>query len=129
MTIPMSKLRWQIGAATALVFAGFALPAGAQSVECPTPQLGHGPHVIKESPAQIAEAGSFLASGDNVNRAPEMAADLRKRYPGVSDAEIENYLVTAYCPVAARLNGLGVTERRARVDRFAHQASVAVYGK
>jgi len=92
------------------------------------PQTLHGPGVLKESPTQIAATASFLASGDTVNRVAEVVADLRKRYPGVADAEIENYLVTAYCPVAAKLNGLSVAEQRARVNKFARQASVAVYG-
>lgn len=120
--------RWQIAAAMGLACAGFALPCAAQTLACPMSQAVHGPGVLKETPVQIAETGNFLASGDGVNRAPEVVADLRKRYPGVGDAEIENYLVTAYCPVAAKLNGLSVAEQRARVDQFAHQASVAVYG-
>ena len=128
MSTRIFKSRWQFVVAMGLVCTGFALPAAAQSVECPKPHTVSGPGVLKESPAQIAEAGRFLASGDSVNRAPEMASDLRKRYPGVSNAEIENYLVAAYCPVAAKLNGLSVAERQARVDRFARQASVAVYG-
>jgi len=72
------------------------------------PQTLHGPGVLKESSTQIATTGSFLASGDTINRVAEVVADLRKRYPGVADAEIENYLVSAYCPVAAKLNGLSV---------------------
>ena len=120
--------RWQIAAAMGLACAGFALPCAAQALDCPMSQAVHGPGVLKETPVQIAETGSLLASGDGANRAPEVVADLRKRYPGVGDAEIENYLVTAYCPVAAKLNGLSVAEQRARVDQFAHQASVAVYG-
>lgn len=129
MTARALTTGWQMAAAIGLAYAGFAQPAAAESMDCPIPQAMHGPGVLKESPAQIAETGSLLASGNSLNRAPEVVADLRKRYPGVSDAEIENYLVTAYCPVAARLNGLSVAEQRARVDQFAHQASVAVYGK
>jgi hypothetical protein len=120
--------RWQTAEALGLILAGFALQSSAQSLNCPMPQTAHGPGVLKETPVQIAETGSFLASGDSINRAPEVVADLRKRYPGVGDAEIENYLVTAYCPVAAKLNGLSVAERQARVDRFARQANAAVYG-
>jgi len=120
--------RWQIAAAMALLCGGLPLPAAAQSLTCPVPQMPHGSGMLKESPSQIAETSSLLASGDAVNRAPEVVADLRKRYPGVADAEIENYLVTAYCPVAAKLNGLSVAEQQARVDQFARQASVAVYG-
>jgi len=112
-----------------LALGGLALPATAQSLECPIPQEVHGPGVLKESPVQIAETGSLLAGGDGVNRAREVVADLRKRYPRASDAEIENYLITAYCPVAARLSGLSVAEQRARVNQFAHQARVIVYSR
>jgi hypothetical protein len=119
---------WQIAAAMALLCVGNSLPAAAQALTCPMPHPLRGRGVLKESPTQIAETGSFLASGDAVNRAPEVVADLRKRYPGIADAEIENYLVTAYCPVAAKLNGLSKAEQQARVDQFAHQASVAIYG-
>lgn len=119
----------QFALAVGMTYAWLALPAAAQSLECPIPQPMHDPGVMKETPAQIAETGSFLASGDNVNRAPEVVADLRKRYPGVSDVEVQNYLVTAYCPVVAKLNGLSVAEQRSRLDQFAHHVSVAVYGR
>jgi len=122
------ETRWQIAAVMALLCGGLPLPAVAQSLTCPMPQTLHGPGVLKESSTQIATTGSFLASGDTINRVAEVVADLRKRYPGVADAEIENYLVSAYCPVAAKLNGLSVAEQRARVDQFARQASVVVYG-
>jgi len=55
---------------------------------------------------------------------PILASDIRVS----RTAEIENYLVTAYCPVVAKLDGLSVAEQQARVDRFAREASVAVYG-
>lgn len=123
------KSRWQVVALVSLFGAGIALPAAAQTLECPKPETMAGPGVLKESPAQIAKTGNRLADGDGVNRASEIAADLRKRYPGVSNGEIENYLVAAYCPVAAKLDGLSVAERQARVDRFAREASVAVNGR
>ena len=120
--------RWQVTAATGLVCVGLALPCAAQILECPTPQGVHGPGVLKETPIQIAQTGSLLASGDSVNRAPEVVADLRRRYPGVGDAELQNYLVTAYCPGVAKLSGLSVAEQQGRVEQFAKQASIAVYG-
>ncbi len=119
---------WQNAAAMGFAYAGFALPAAAQTLDCPIPQTVHGPGVLKETPVQIAETSRVLASGDSVSRVSEVVADLRKRYPGVEDAEIENYLVTAYCPAAAKLNGLSLAERKARVEQFAHQASVVVHG-
>jgi len=57
---------------------------------------------------------------------PELVAELRRRHPGAGDAELVNYLVTAYCPVVARLSGLGDAERTARVDRFAGQVRQAI---
>lgn len=120
--------RWRVVSATGIICASFAWPAAAQPMVCPVPQKTLGPGVLKETSVQIAETGKALASGDGVNRVPEVVADLRKRYPGVSDAEIENYIVTAYCPEVAKLDGLSAGEQRARVDLFARQASMAVYG-
>jgi hypothetical protein len=54
-------------------------------------------------------------------------ADLRARYPGVENAEIVNYLATAYCPVVARMTGLGDREKQARVDRFVSEVAREVY--
>ena len=120
--------RWRVVSATGILCASFAWPVAAQPMVCPMPQTTVGPGVLKETSVQIAETGKILASGDGVNRVPEVVADLRKRYPGVSDAEIENYIVTAYCPEVAKLDGLSAGEQRARVDLFARQASMAVYG-
>ncbi len=103
--------------------AAFALPAAAQAWECPTPQDVHGPGVLTETSVQIQGTADLLASGDAGNRVPEIVADLRKRHPGVRNAELVNYLVTAYCPVVARLSGLSDAEKRSRVDRFATQVS------
>lgn len=129
MTARAFMTRWPIAVAVVLACGGVPLAATARSLGCPAPQAVHGPGVLKETPVQIAELGSLLASGDRVNRAPVVVADLRKRYPGVSNAEIANYLITAYCPVVAKLDGLSMAEQRARMEQFAHQARVAVYGK
>ena len=106
--------------------AAFAFPVAAQSWECPTPQDVHGPGVLTETSAQIQRTADLLASSDASNRVPEIVADLRKRYPGVRNAELVNYLVTAYCPVVGRLSGLSDAERKSRVDRFATQVSHVV---
>ena len=102
--------------------AAFAFLAAARSWECPTPQDVSGPGVLRETPAQIQRTANLLASGDAGNRVPEIVADLRKRHPGVRNAALVNYLVTAYCPVVTRLSGLSDAEKRSRVDRFATQA-------
>lgn len=102
------------------------LPMSAQAFECPVLQEAQGPGVLKETPAQVRRTAALLGSGDAGNRVPEIVAELRKRHPGVRNAELVNYLVTAYCPGVARLSGLGDAEKKARTDRFASQAVRAV---
>lgn len=114
-----------------IVSFGLSFPVSglAQALECPVYQRTHTAGVLQETPLQVKEMESFLGSGNSNNHLSEIVADLRKRYPGVENAEIENYLVTAYCPVADKLTGLSRAERQARVDRFAHQASSVIYGR
>ena len=119
---------WLIAAVTILSCGEFSGAARAQSLNCPTPQAMSGPGILRESPSKIAETGSFLASGEPANRVSEVIFDLRKRYPGTTDAEIENYLVTAYCPTVAKLAGLSVADQQTRVDQFARQARLTLYG-
>ncbi len=102
--------------------AVLALPAAARAFECPAPQAASGPGVLRETPAQIRGTADLLAGGDAGNRVPVIVAELRRRHPGVRNAALVNYLVTAYCPVVARLSGLSDAEKRSRVDRFATQA-------
>jgi hypothetical protein len=100
-------------------------PAGA--FECPTAQPLSRPGVLKESRARIADLEALLASGDLANRVPGIIDDLRRRYPGIENAEISNYLVATYCPIVARLNGLGDAEKRARIQRFESDVSRTIY--
>lgn len=72
---------------------------------------------MKETPTQLAVATKFLESAPSNVTIPLIEADLRARYPGVEDAEIVNYLVTAYCPV---VNDMKVSDadKQARMSRF-----------
>ena len=100
--------------------------ASARSFECPVQQKLQDPGALRESASRIHQLSGLLASGDLGNRVPSIIASLRQRHPGVGDAEIENYMVTAYCPVVARLTGLSGAEKQARVSRFLSQVSLAV---
>ena len=113
--------------AAVLALAALLPASAAQSLACPEPHPAASPGVMKESATQLAETGSYLAASGDPSRIPEVVADLRQRHPGVSDNEVENYLVAAYCPEVARLNGLGSAEQRSRVDRFALQAEAAIH--
>ena len=110
---------------------GIALAVGvctpALAFQCPTPQPLARPGVLKESSARIARVSALLATGDRGNHLPAIVSDLRGRYPKVQNAEIMNYLVTAYCPDVSRLTGLSDGEKQSRMRSFVAQASNAVF--
>ena len=105
------------------------VPLPAQAFECPVRQALPGPAVLQETSKRTQELTTLLATGDLGNRVPIIVADLRKRYPNVADAEVSNYLIAAYCPVVAKLSGLGDAEKQARVDRFASEVRTAGYSQ
>jgi hypothetical protein len=109
-------------------FAGFcavalvAVSGPAVAMQCPTPQKLSRPGVLQETPVQTQEMSAYLGDGnDSGDHAALIIEDLRRRYPDVRNAEVTNYLLTAYCPLVARLNGLSEAEKQARMDRFASQ--------
>jgi hypothetical protein len=107
------------------VWLGMAAPAVA--FECPAPQALTRPGVLKENGAALANLTATLASANDGNDTRVVIDDLRRRYPGVENAELSNYLVTAYCPVVARLTGLDGAEKQARIDNFARRTRQMIY--
>jgi len=106
--------------------ACLGLPSQASALECPAPQKLSRPGVLKETQTQIAIAAKFLESAPSNVTVPLIEADLRARYPGVENAEIVNYVVTAYCPV---VNAMQVSEadKQARMSRFAQDIMLMTY--
>jgi hypothetical protein len=111
--------------AAAVLLGSAALPAFA--LDCPKPQPTAKPGILKETPAQMTAVGKQLASGDTFNAIASTTADLRIRYPGVENAEVVNYLVTAYCPAVAADSKLSEAQKKAAVDAFAAQVMRQVY--
>src|SRR5208337_941153 len=109
----------------ALAFVSLAVPASA--LECPVSQPLAKPGVLQATPAQIEKTGKMLSSGDVGQQTQAVIADLRKRYPEAENAELANYLITAYCPVVAGLPQLGEAERKARLDQFVSQLMQKIY--
>jgi len=109
----------------ALAWASLAVPASA--LECPAPQPLAKPGVLQETPAQIEATGKMLSSGDVGQQTQSLIADLRKRYPEAENAELANYIITAYCPVVAGLPQLGEAEKKARLDQFVSQLMQKIY--
>ena len=100
--------------------------AQASAFECPVPQKLAHPGVLKETPTQIAVAAKFLESAPSNVTVPLVEADLRARYPGVENAEVINYIVTAYCPV---VNDMKVSDadKQARMSRFVQDLMQMTY--
>ena len=107
--------------------ACLAIASGAAAFECPAPQKLSHPGVLKETPTQIAVVGQLLASGEPRKTVPLVEADLRARYPGVENAEIVNYIVTAYCPVVNAESGLSDAEKQARLSSFVSDLNAIIY--
>jgi hypothetical protein len=65
-----------------------AMPGAAGAFECPAPAAMTRPGVLRERAAQIAALTGVLSDGDAANHVPAIVADLRRRYPGVENAEL-----------------------------------------
>lgn len=124
--IPDRRLRTAAGGLLVLCAASL-WAAQAMAFECPTPQRLSHPGVLRETPAQTRQLEAVLGDGDTGNHVPVIVDDLRRRYPGVANAEIRNYLITAYCPVVAQLSGLDDAGKRARMTRFDGEISRAIH--
>jgi hypothetical protein len=127
-TVISDRLRLRAAGTALIVLAACLAPvASAYALECPSPQPLTRPGVLKETPAQIATLSKQLAAGDVNDRIPTVVADLKARYPGIENAEIINYLVTAYCPVVGAMSGVNDSQRNAMVQSFAAQLMQQVY--
>jgi hypothetical protein len=98
----------------------------ASALECPASQKLSRPGVLKETPTQIAVAMKLLESAPFNVTVPLIEADLRARYPGVENAVIVNYIVTAYCPVVSDMK-VSDADKQARMSRFAEDLLAMTY--
>lgn len=107
--------------------ACLGLASQACAFECPVPQKLARPGILKETPTQMAIVGQFMASGKSNKTVPLVEADLRARYPGVENAELVNYIVTAYCPVVKDMTGMSDKAKQARMNRFMQDLMMMIY--
>ncbi|MGO9547752.1 MAG: hypothetical protein ACLPPF_23565 [Rhodomicrobium sp.] len=96
-------------------------PEAVNPFECAVVHEATTSTAIKETAAERDSTTQALSGPELANAIRVIAADLRKKYPNAGDAEIVNYLETAYCPLVARETGLSYAEKRARTDRFSSQ--------
>ncbi len=115
----MKARSWALALIALLTSSGVAVPASG--LECPVPQPLAQPGVLKETQTQIEETGKMLSSGDVDQQTQATIADLRNRYPNVENAELVNYIITAYCPGIARATALSEAKKKAKMDQFVRQ--------
>lgn len=107
-------------------FAAAAIATSAVALECPRPQSVAKPGVLEEPEATIAAMAPALSVPGVAQRAPELVARVRARYPAAQSPEIVNFLITAYCPVAVA-QGATDADRQALVETFATAVTQALY--
>jgi hypothetical protein len=101
-----------------VMLAAGSVPASA--LECPSPQMVTQPGALKETSKTVAERSHVLAvQGESA--IPAMIYILRQKFPKSTNAEIVDYLITAYCPALNDKTELSETERKARLMRFGDQ--------
>lgn len=75
--------------------------------------------MISQTPQEQQALGNMLSGSDVENHLGVAVADLQKQYPGVSDSEIVNALLGAYCPLVAAMPGMSDAQRTGKVEQFA----------
>ncbi|MFN3892690.1 MAG: hypothetical protein ACK4MV_20015 [Beijerinckiaceae bacterium] len=110
-----------------LGLAAASVPAAcALALECPQPQDVAKPGVIVEPETTIKDMAALLSGPDIVQRAGEIVAQTRRRYPNAQAGEIVNFLITAYCPIANARN-VSEAEKQALVEAFAGAVTRQLY--
>ena len=94
----------------------------ADAFECPAPHPTATTGAIEQTEPKIAEYSNLLAK-QGARVVPEIIAQLKKKHPGASDAEITNFLVTTYCPVVRRDADLGDAQKRTKIMAFSSEVT------
>jgi hypothetical protein len=99
------------------LFLGASAPsANAAGLECP--DIGHtGVPDLTSDPtrAKLLVGGSGI---DLANDISELISEVRLKEPGISDADLTNGLIAAYCPLVAQAPSLTTRQRWTQMHRF-----------
>jgi hypothetical protein len=99
-----------------LLMVTLATSAKATGLECP--EIGHTgvPDLTSDSSrAKLLLGGSGTDLGNEVS---ELIAQLQLKEPDISNADLTNGLIAAYCPLVAQAPGLTDVQRWSRMHRF-----------
>ena len=101
-----------------LLVGTLATSAKATGLECP--EIGHTgvPDLTSDSSrAKLLVGGS---SADLANEISELIDEVQLKEPGISNADLTNGLIAAYCPLVAQAPGLTSAQRWNQMHRFDH---------
>ena len=99
-----------------LLVGTLATSVKATGLECP--EIGHTgvPDLTSDSSrAKLLVGGS---SADLANEISELIDEVQLKEPSVSNADLTNGLIAAYCPLVAQAPGLTDAQRWSRMHRF-----------
>jgi hypothetical protein len=99
-----------------LLMGTLAASAKATGLECP--EIGHTgvPDLTSDSSrAKLLVGGS---GADLANEVSELINEVQLKEPGVSNADLTNGLIAAYCPLVAQAPSLTTRQRWNRMHRF-----------
>src|SRR5271166_2786175 len=120
--LPAARLgRWMLvatalSALPGLFGAGLASPAYAAGLECP--EIGQaGVPDLTNDPARAKLL--FGGSGaDLANEISDLINQVQLKEPSISNADLTNGLIAAYCPLVAQAPGLTSAQRWSQIHRF-----------
>jgi hypothetical protein len=116
----------RVGLVSALFLGVWATSAHATGLECP--EIGQGVPEVTSDPARakllLGGAGPDLA-----NEIGELINQVQLKEPAISNADLTNGLIAAYCPLVAQPPGLTSAQRWSQMHRFVQvlQQQIAAY--
>jgi hypothetical protein len=120
--LPTARLRCCIllvaSALPGLFVGALATSAHAAGLECP--EIGQAG--VPDLTSDPARAKLLLggARADLANEVSELINQVQLKEPGISNADLTNGLIAAYCPLVAQAPGLTSAQRWNQMHRFDH---------
>src|SRR5271166_5800725 len=96
--------------------AGLAGPAYAAGLECPEIGQAGVPDLTSDPPRAKLLLGG--AGADLANEISDLINQVQLKKPSISNTDLTNGLIAAYCPLVAQAPGLTSAQRWSQIHRF-----------
>lgn len=103
------------------------LPLPVAGLECPVLHPVGSSRAIAETAAAVAEDGSLLSTDVSGSAIGKVISRLREAHPDASNAEIQNYLLTAFCPSLVQ-RGYDEAKTTQMFDDFTKSVEAELWG-